>query len=566
MGNYFDELSDYISALRDGSAPAGTDVELASAGAESGGTYTVRAFNDRIAGLMKPSYTRADMAAISASTADLRDIRVVRKPWGAFVGAASFESDETAESTNYDAVWVRDSVWGCLALASDEGRQEDARDVLLTQLDYMASQSERIDRVIESPDLLDLPSPDGDMNAVHIRFDSATADFADVMDDGKPQRWTHKQNDAIGLLLDAVLSSYGSRLVTLNDLTSLKLLAQGAPEPSAQEALEHCDPESGTADGGCERLAALVRLVAYLNAVKYYEMEDSGAWEELPRRNTSSIGIVVAALEKLAALLSTGNDCGDEHPACDAYRAVAFAEVYGGTAERLGLADKAGAEALDELIALGYAAVRRQLSLGGESPDYEEDDPHYREADAAMLSLIYPANPKELSTAEKLEILRITNSLTGEFGVKRYAGDNYQAGNFWWRGIRTDADPESHKKREESFIAGTEAEWFFDSWYGKCCLIVADELEAGPDDQDGKADPEALREEAVKRLNRALGQITGEGMCSADGRPAPADALPESYNHIVTDAESWPAPSPIAPLNWAKASLTLMLHEFLRAG
>jgi hypothetical protein len=509
---------------------------------------------------MKPSYARDDIAAIAAATAELRDIGVVRKPWGAFIEAASFESDETAESTNYDAVWVRDSIWGCLALASDDGKREEARDVLLTQLDYMASQSERIDRAIESPDLLDLPSPDGDMNAVHIRFDSSSEDFADVMDGGEPPRWTHKQNDAIGLLLDAILSAYVERLVTLNDLTTLEPLAQDSPESSAHEALERCATGSGAADA-CKRIEAIVRLVAYLGAVRYYEMEDSGAWEELPRRNTSSIGIVAAALEKLAGLLSAGSACGGDDSACSAYRAVAFAEVYAGTAQRLGLADKAGPAALDEIITKGYAAVRRQLSLGGESPDYGADDPHCRKADAAMLSLIDPANPKELSTSEKLAILGITDSLTGTCGMRRYDGDNYQSGNFWWHDIKTDADPDSHRKREESFIAGTEAEWFFDSWYGKCCLIVADEIEAGA---GADADPEALRGEAVKRLNRALGQITGEGMYSADGRPAQAEALPESCNHIVTDAESWPAPSPIAPLNWAKASLTLMLDEFLR--
>jgi hypothetical protein len=514
------------------------DVEFSRA--DTGEPYTARVFNDAIGGLLKSVYSKGDLEKLASATAGPRSIGVVRKPWGAFIGAASFDSDETAESTNYDAVWVRDSIWGYLALASDPGGREDAKAVLLTQLDYMASQAKRIDRAIASPELLDLPAPDGDMNAAHIRFDSGSEDFADVMSGGEPQMWTHKQNDAIGLLIGAAVNAHEDGLVRTDDF-----LAAGTG----------CD---------CTRLAAVVRLVAYLNAVKYYVMEDSGAWEELPRRNTSSIGIVVSALERLRDTLE---------------RDAAFAGAYTDTAKNLGLEAETGGNALDGLIAKGYATVRRQLSLGGESPDYDADDPRYREADAALLALIWPASPRELGVDEKLTMLANVASLAGPYGVKRYERDNYQSGNFWWHDIKTDTDPESHKKREESFIPGTEAEWFFDSWYAKCCLIVAEEMEETGRDAPAEsvASPDTLRANAVKSLNRAFGQITGDGMCSADGKPVPPLATPESYNHIVApgtneggrvaatgERESWPAPSPIAPLNWAKASLTLMLDEFLR--
>jgi hypothetical protein len=373
------------------------------------------------------------------------------------------------------------------------------------------------------------------MNAVHIRFNAASPDFADIMEDGKPQRWTHKQNDALGLVMDGALIAYADGAVTLDELT--------AP---------------GAAGAGAARLAVIARLVAYLNAVNYYTMEDSGAWEELPRRNTSSIGIVVSALEKLRALLADGAD-------------AAFAKAYGETAAALALGEKAGAAALDALIARGYETIRRQLNLGGESPDYDKADPHYREADAALLALIYPACPNELGADEKRKILGVVGTLAGDYGIKRYERDNYQAGNFWWHDIKTDADPESHRKREESFIPGTEAEWFFDSWYAKCCLIVAKDIEAAG--AGSAADADALRQKAVKHLNRAFGQITGEGMYSADGKPVPPKVPPESVGHIVASDENatagagkpefWPAPSPIAPLNWAKAALTLALSEFL---
>jgi hypothetical protein len=531
-------LIEYTTALRRGEVPCGKDVVFLRADTDE--PYTARVFNDDIAGLLSSEYSRDDLETLAAATAKLRRIGVVKKPWGSFINAASFESDETAESTNYGAIWVRDSIWGYLALASDPDRRDDAKAVLLTQLDYMASQAERIDRATESPALLDLPEPDGNMNAVHIRFDSGSVDFADVMSDGAPQMWTHKQNDAIGLLIGAAMGARADGLITTDDFLA---------------ARTDCD---------CTRLAAIVHLVAYLNAVKYHVMEDSGAWEELPRRNTSSIGVVVFALERLRDTLA---------------RDANFAEAYTDTAKILGIEAGTDENALNELIAKGYATVRRQLSLGGESPAYDTNDPRYREADAALLALIYPACPRELGVYEMLIILDKVGSLAGSYGVKRYENDNYQSGNFWWHDIKTDADPESHKKRKERFMPGTEAEWFFDSWYAKCCLIVAGEIESIGSDAPSEyaARSDALRADAVKSLNRAFGQITGDGMCSADGNPVPPMAPPESYNHIVAtdccasghslsigECESWPTPSPIAPLNWAKASLTLMLDEFLR--
>jgi hypothetical protein len=498
-------LDAYIDALRSGAAPSGRDV----AG--------VHAFNEDIAALLKTEYTQADLRALADATADARRIDVVRKPWGTFVLAASFAEDDTAGETHYDAVWVRDSVWAYLALAADPSRADDARDVLLTQLDYMASQAARMERVIGDPSLLELPSPEGDMNAVHIRFDSGSPGYADVAEGGAPQNWTHKQNDALGLVILAAAEAYAEGRIAAGDLEG-------------------------------PRLEAIVRLVAYLNAVKFETMEDSGAWEELPRRNTSSVGIVTAALERLQDVI----------PAKAGIHSRYFAEAYAAAVRSLGLERLAGADAVADMIARGYGTVRSQLALGGESPDYLPNDPHFRKADAALLSLIYPACPKELSADGKRKILDIAVSLAGDYGIKRYERDNYQAGNFWWHDIKTDADPESHRKREEAFLEGTEAEWFFDSWYALCCLRVAaaDTDEAGAD----------LRGRAVRHLSRAFAQITGEGMYSADGKPVPAGVPPESYNHVVSRdrREIWPAPSPIAPLNWAKASLTLMLAEFMK--
>lgn len=62
-------------------------------------------------------------------------------------------------------------------------------------------------------------------------------------------------------------------------------------------------------------------------------------------------------------------------------------------------------------------------------------------------------------------------------------------------------------------------------------------------------------------MNRSLAQITGENMIGANGRSVPEMALPESYNYIHKSGTLHEAPSPIIPLNWSKASMTLMLKE-----
>ena len=73
------------------------------------------------------------------------------------------------------------------------------------------------------------------------------------------------------------------------------------------------------------------------------------------------------------------------------------------------------------------------------------------------------------------------------------------------------------------------------------------------------------RERQLEFFNRALGQITGgtkrNPQLGADGNPVPPFSLPESYNTIIKANSQYFAPSPIVPLNWAKASLWLALEE-----
>ena len=103
---------------------------------------------------------------------------------------------------------------------------------------------------------------------------------------------------------------------------------------------------------------------------------------------------------------------------------------------------------MNHLIDKGYERITLQLDLGGESPGYLEKDKHYREADAALLNVIYPANLSKINTRRKEQVLKIVKKLAGPYGIKRYEKDNYQSANFWFNDIKTDTDQNSHAKRE----------------------------------------------------------------------------------------------------------------------
>ncbi|MDR0867603.1 MAG: hypothetical protein LBP75_03890 [Planctomycetota bacterium] len=508
MANANDDFATLVGKLKRDDAVRVLQFMPPAANADGGAPYRVFVHSAKIAPLLKNVYAADDVAALASATATARRIAVIKHPHGSFIQAASFESADKGEATHYDAVWVRDTLWGYLALRAEN--QPSARDVLLTMLDYLASpaQVKRMHAAVAAPQTVTAVADE--MTAVHIRFDASSPTFADVLEGGKPQLWHHKQNDALGLLLDNALTAFADGTLTLEDFTP-------------------------------KRLRGLALLVAYFDATEFYTMEDSGAWEEKARRNTSSIALVTSALENLAGAL----------------RAAPFAAAWQAVAEREKLTPRFTPENLEKLVAGGYATINRQLELGGESPDYPETDPRYRAADAALLNLIYPAKLSRLTLAQKRRVLQIVATLAGDYGIRRYVNDDYQSGNFWFQNIPTDTDARSYAERKRSFIPGTEAQWFFDSWFATAALIVYAETKEPADWAT-----------ATRFANRAFGQLTGtvgdREVVAADGQKAPTFALPESYNHVVADGRVFVAPSPIIPLNWAKASLTLMLKELAK--
>lgn len=442
-----------------------------------------------------------------------------------FAPAATRATEGAADTTHYDAIWVRDNVWIHYALRADPARKDDARKLILALWDYYASDAQiaRFRNVIANPSL----ATDA-MAMPHIRFDGASPTLADVMVDGKPEVWNHRQIDAHGLFFAALGEAALSGLITPDDLTSARMKALGL-------------------------------YPLFLEKIAFWQYEDAGAWEELPRRNTSSIGIATRSLQVWKRILY-----GEIPDASRPFRDRVAALLRNGPAAAAKMWLAAG---LDDLIARGLRTVTGQLALGGESPAYPPDDIHFRLADAALIFLIQPSPLEGIGEERMRQALLIVETLRRPMGVLRYRNDSYQGGNYWIRPPSQSAEdaagpaPTGDTSSREAFlwrlgklIPDTEAQWFFDSLLALARLHLA-----------GITENEDLRRQdihaATVHLKRALGQITGEAI-AADGKPVGRYQMPESVNTVIVDGRRYYLPSPITPLNWSKAALAMALREY----
>ena len=483
-------------------------------------------FNDDIAPWIKRKLDARLVAEIRAALEPRLRIELNNK---GFASAATRRTSGVKDDTNYDAIWVRDNVWIYYSLLGDLKRRNDARRLILALWDYYSTfeQVSRFKEIIANPeratDAMAMP---------HIRFDSNSPGLADVTIEGKPEVWNHRQVDAHGLFFTALGEAFRGGLLNESDLTEA-------------------------------RAWPLTLYPIFLAKIRFYAYEDAGSWEELPRKNTSSIGLATRSLQVWDNIM---------HDA-DAGKKAGIASLRKKLKKFI---DSAGADtasswsenSIEELSALGLKEVKRQLALGGESPDYSPTDIHFRLADAAMLALIQPSPLEGLTEDDMRRILLIVETLKRPAGVLRYNNDSYQGGNYW---IASPAASSSDKpaltgdtSSQDAFlwrlgqlIPNTEAQWFFDSLMAMARLHLARVT----------ADPELRRidmQHAAIHIKRSLGQITSKGI-TADGRPVDAWLAPESINTVVIDGNEHYLPSPIVPLNWAKAAFSMALRGYEKA-
>ena len=207
---------------------------------------------------------------------------------------------------------------------------------------------------------------DDPMNRPHIRFDGHRLAEID-------ERWAHAQNDALGYFL-----WIASRLVADE--------ARAARRDDWREAL------AGTA--------------LFLEKIEFWRDEDSGHWEETRKRSASSIGTAMAGLVGAARRFTTRSPLrGDLQ--------------FAGTA--LARAPTAPLDRRKVAASIAWSTCRTSASM----PIRHKR----READAALLFLVYPLEIVDDATADKIIGVVVARSV-GDIGIRRYRGDSYWCADY----------------------------------------------------------------------------------------------------------------------------------------
>ena len=378
-----------------------------------------------------------------------------------------------AEYTGYKAVWIRDNVFVARSLYL-RGKEEDAIRCARALLRWVIAQRSRFESAIEAG-----RAPKDPMLRPHVRFDGEK--FAEI-----DETWNHAQNDAWGYCL----------------WFCCQLVRDSKFELSAEEG------------------EAIALLVFYFWAIAYWQDEDSGHWEEAPKVEASSIGVVVAALKSLRDLLSARPELQER---CHYEK------------ETVGLLF------LEDLIQTGREALYYILP-------YEcvrETSAQKRAYDGALFFLIYPLNVVRSGVAN-LIVSNALYHLQGDRGIRRYLGDS-----FWCRDyadipeeIRTSvaSDREAWlQERDRTLRPGEEAQW--------CIFDPIASAIFGMKYQQTKQ--RKYLELQTHYLNRSLGQITGK-----DSKFGPYKC-PELY-YMQGDKY---LPSDATPLLWTQANLSSAFVE-----
>lgn len=408
----------------------------------------------------KPRYQQSEVLALIDWLHQQGTFTFKTLPNGLFPAAVAVDPDTAY--TGYHHVWVRDNVhvahghlaWGDAATAARTAR---------SLLDWFQVQRPRFEAIITGT-----ADPQEITQRPHIRFRGETLTES-------PERWAHAQNDALG---------YGLWLIG-------RLLNEGHLNCTAAD---------------CETLALFVR---YFAAIRYWQDEDSGHWEETRKIEASSIGAVVAGLRELQQ-----------------------------TSERLPAVNAV----LDHALLTELRQRGEQTLLEILPNECIQPAPLGRTADGALLFLIYPL---QVVTPELADLIlnTVLGDLQGEHGIRRYLGDSY-----WCADYKTALPPEERSadfsddlgRRDQLLKPGLEAQWcIFDPIVS---VIYGQRYLASQNPAD--------RDRQMQHLHRALGQVTGPDSRFGAGK------CPESY---FCEAGRW-VPNDVTPLLWTQANLRVALQ------
>jgi phosphorylase kinase alpha/beta subunit len=409
-------------------------------------------------------YTPAQVHAVAAALEAHGTLRVEPLPTGLYAASSAGGPD----ASGYRHVWVRDNVYVALALWRS-GEPARAAAVARGLLGFYGRHRRRFEVAavaagFDARDVISRP---------HVRFDGLTLQEI-------PGRWAHAQNDALGYCLWLAAMLAARRVFT----------------PTVEE------------------VETLQELVGYLEAIRFWDDEDSGHWEETRKISASSIGAVDAGLRAWRELLRAAQ-----------LRDVRLAGVTIPEARMLEIAataliDEAGRALVDILPAECTQPSPRQQ----------------RRYDAALLFLVHPLGVVHGALADRI-LADVHEQLEGAVGIRRYPGDSYWTPDYERRVARADRtrDYSDDIEARDALLdgPGREAQWcVFDPMLS---ALYGERRKAGGTDAD--------RARQVAHFNRALAQVTGDWAC------------PELYY----ERDGVLVPNPHTPLLWTQANLRLAL-------
>lgn len=296
------------------------------------------------------------------------------------------------------------------------------------------------------------------------------------------QRWAHAQNDALGYYL----------------WLASKLISAELWRPTA---------------GEWETLAG---IALFLELIDFPRDEDSGHWEETRKQGMSSVGAATAGLAELLNAVS-----GSPY--------VESLEFEG---RRLSVS------ALRQLVDEG----RRELAANLPYECRHSDPAKGREADAALLFLIYPLEIVDEPTSDAIIDL-VLRDLLGPIGIRRYRGDSYWCADYKQKvaAEKRSADFSDDMTARDALLSeGQEAQW---------CIFDPILSAAYGRRFQQTGNPKHLNQQTYF-LNRSLAHLTPDD-CRFGGLRCPESYYLEGRQYVPVDQ---------TPLLWTQANLLTALR------
>ena len=428
----------------------------------------VKINNHYLTGLIKPSYTLQNLVEIKKFLEDHGTLKFAIKENGLY---SAMTTEQKESISGYTYTWIRDTIM-ITNYQRETGNFHIVEKTLDALRNYFYKQRHRFINIIEGN--ADKNDP---MQRPHIRFNGDTLEEID-------QKWAHAQNDALGYALWMVFKVANENRYSWN-------------------SIDH-------------EVYPLFPL--YFEAIEYWHDEDSGHWEEARKVQSSSIGVVVAALKEMKKFITLNPAASFEYKK-----------------------RKITIEQLQYLIEQGEKQLQEFLPY---------ESPPQRDADGALLFLLYPLEVIEEKQAQKV-LNTVLTHLQGDYGIKRYKGDSYWCANYkklLKEEDRTVDFSENMEQRDRMLIPDTEAQWcifnpIVSVIYGKRYVKTqkAQNLEA-----------------QTYYFNRSLGQLTPESCVLGAGKCPEAYYIEDSANGIYIHNDH-------VPLGWAQANLGVALEYMKRS-